>query len=136
MNEGPSIISGTWHSASECESTGPGQPFTGERDVSLVLDGSVVHIRSLPGNPASSLEMDLEFRENGALTGGEQALTGTWRERTAPANGGRDYAGMALFVLAKDCRSMAGRWSGGEPDIPVVNEGTWTLTFVSTRAGH
>lgn len=39
LNEGPSILSGTWHSVYEYESSSWGQALTGERDVKLHLSG-------------------------------------------------------------------------------------------------
>jgi hypothetical protein len=56
---------------------------------------------------------------------------GTWAERTDPDGyyAGHVYVGTALFILAGDSRSMAGRWTGGDKDLAVVNTGTWTLTL-------
>jgi hypothetical protein len=68
MNEGPSLIPGTWRSVYEYESSSRGQSFTDERDVTLTLDGSVVRVTSLPGDP-SRLEMELTFREHRSLLG-------------------------------------------------------------------
>jgi hypothetical protein len=56
MNEGPSLIPGTWHTVYEYESSSrcpPPSPFPpDERDVTLSLEGDVVRVRSLPGSPS------------------------------------------------------------------------------------
>jgi hypothetical protein len=123
MNEGPSLIPGTWHSVYVYESSSRDQTLTDERDVTLSLEGAGVRVRSLPGSP-SRLEMELAFRER-------RVLLGTWTERTDPDGyyAGITYVGTALFILAEDSRSMTGRWTGGDRDVAKVNTGTWTLTL-------
>jgi hypothetical protein len=122
MNEGPSLIPGTWRSAYEYESSSRGQTLTDERDVTLSLDGDVIRVRSLPDDP-SRLEMELTFRG--------RSLLGTWMERTDLDGyyAGHVFLGTVLFILAGDGRSMTGRWTGGDRDMAQVNTGTWTLTL-------
>jgi hypothetical protein len=125
MNEGPSLIPGTWHSVYEYESSSRGETLTDERDLAFSLEGDLIRVRSLPGSP-SHLEVELAFRGPGP-----RVLIGTWVERTDPDGyyAGITYVGTALFILTEDSRSMTGRWLGGDRDVAVVNTGTWTLTL-------
>jgi hypothetical protein len=122
MNEGLSLIPGTWHSVYEYESSSRGQTLTDERDVTLSLEDGGVRVSSLPGSP-SLLEMELAFRG--------RILMGTWVERTDQEGyyAGATYIGTVLFILAEDSRSMTGKWTGGDRDLVKVNTGTWTLTL-------
>ena len=118
MNEGPSILSGTWHSVYTYESTGRGI-LTDERDVDLHLSGSDVWVASLPVDQ-SELELNL------IISG--RTLTGPWRERTHPDGhyAGATFTEAVQFILAEDSRSMSGRWVGHSRDLSEVNTGTWS----------
>lgn len=119
MNEGPSIIPGTWHSVREPETGDTAHVLADERDVTLSLSGSTARVRSLPGS-ASRLEMDLDLSRR-------PGIAGNWAQRDDP--GSPVLIGTALFVLADGGRSMAGKCTGGDPSLPHLNMGTWTLTL-------
>jgi hypothetical protein len=106
MNEGPSLIPGTWHSVYEYESSSRGQTLTDERDVTVSLEGGQVRVNSFPDSP-SRLAMELTIRERVPM--------GFWKERTDPDGyyAGVTYIGTALLILAEDGRSMTGKWTAG-----------------------
>ncbi len=123
MNEGPSILPGTWHCTYAYESSSRGEALTDERDIDLHWKpGSRLAVQSSPSSP-SRLTMDL-------LVEGRTA-TGTWRERTDPSGyyKGAVFTGAVQLIIAEDNRSMSGRWVGHSRDMSEVNTGTWTLTL-------
>lgn len=116
-------VGGVWRSHYKYPSSSRKAEFDGEHLVRIYQTGRYLIVESIPGVNHSYVIIRMTLEDGIA--------TGSWHEETDPDGyyKGATYYGAIQFLIAKDNRSMTGKWVGfgksGE-----VNTGPWELTYV------